>query len=167
MTKWGKTHRSLAYQLIAKLMAQPLVQNNNVNVAVVDDNAARRKLEDAFMRLIDARKYESVDPAVYVNNERVIDHKPQAAVPRPQPSDPAHQAAADDAASPQKGPFSDRGGVSTIPRETSPGGGQKKLAHYSNVPGLSAGAAVGEGADDKLSTTQRFYLYHNRGGRMP
>jgi hypothetical protein len=80
--KWGKTHRSLAYQLIAKLMAQPLVQQTNVNVNVDrSGEAARAKLEDAFLRLIDAQKHQIGDPAVYVNNERVIDHKPQARSP--------------------------------------------------------------------------------------
>jgi hypothetical protein len=65
MTKWGKTHRSHAYSLIAKLLAQPLVQNVAVNV-INDGEAARRKLEDAFLQLIESRKYEGVDPAVFI-----------------------------------------------------------------------------------------------------
>ena len=84
MTKWGKSHRSLAYQLIAKLMAQPLVVSN-VNVAnvAVADQSARRKLEDAFLRLIDARKHHDSDPAVFVDGERLIEHQPSTADPPP------------------------------------------------------------------------------------
>jgi hypothetical protein len=78
MTKWGRTHRSHAYSLIAKLLAQPLVQNVAVNV--IDGEAARRKLEDAFLQLIESRKYEGVDPAAFINGERLepltIDHRP-------------------------------------------------------------------------------------------
>jgi hypothetical protein len=87
MTKWGKTHRSLAYQLIAKLMAQPLVQTNNVNVAIADRDgeSARRKLEEFMMRQVDARGLET--GAVYVNDEQVnphyIEHQPLAADARP------------------------------------------------------------------------------------
>jgi hypothetical protein len=161
MTKWGKTHRSLAYQLIAKLMAQPLVQTN-VNVAVVDrdDNAARRKLEDAFLRLIDARKYEGVDPAVYVNNERLIEGRiePDA------PGSNADNLKSPNSGSPFHGPRVD---ASTAEGKKNQSVYSKPTGPLSTVPGLAAGAAVGEGADDKLSTTERFYLYHNRGGRMP
>lgn len=166
MTKWGKTHRSLAYNLIAKLLAQPTVQT--VNVAVINEEATRAKLQDALLRQIDARRFDSVDPVVTVNGERIIDHQALAVDPRSQPPDLTHQAASDDATSPQKGPVFSRGGVSTSSPETSPGGAQNNNTHYSkpisSIPGLSAGAAVGEGSDDNLSTTQRFYLYHNRGG---
>jgi hypothetical protein len=34
----------------------------------------------------------------------------------------------------------------------------------SNVPGLAAGAAVGEGSDDSLSTTERFLMWRGHGG---
>jgi hypothetical protein len=90
MTKWGKTHRSLAYQLIAKLMAQPQVVNNNVNVITErDGESARRKLEDFMMRQINARGLAT--GAVYVNdmliNPDYIEHEPQAAGPRPVTAD--------------------------------------------------------------------------------
>jgi hypothetical protein len=170
MIKWGKTHRSHAYSLIAKLLAQPLVQNVAVNV-INDGEAARRKLEDAFLQLIESRKYEGVDPAAFINGERLepltIDHQPLAADPRSATPDPAHQAASDDATSPQKGPFFSRGGVSTTSTETSPGGGQNKNTHYSkpipSIPGMCAGAAVGEDADDKLSTTEKFLRWNGHG----
>ena len=51
MEKWGRTHRSLAYQLIAKLMAQPSTATfNKVTIKVTDRNGeeARAKLQDAF-----------------------------------------------------------------------------------------------------------------------
>jgi hypothetical protein len=73
MTKWGRTHRSLAYQLIAKLLAQPLVQVQQTNVTI-NEEATRRKFEDALMRIIDARKAAVGDPACYVDGERLIEH---------------------------------------------------------------------------------------------
>jgi hypothetical protein len=92
MVKWGKTHRSLAYQLIAKLLAQPLVQNS-VTVNVRDDGEARAKLEQAFYSVIDARHKEH--GAVFHDGERIIDHQPaqiehQPATvePRPATADP-------------------------------------------------------------------------------
>jgi hypothetical protein len=172
--KWGRTHRTLYYtNSLPKLLAQPLVQNVAVNV-INNGEAARRKLEDAFLHLIESRKFDSVDPAAFINNERVepltIEH--QAAVARPATPDPTHQAASDDATSPQKGPLFSRGGVATTSTETSPGGGQNKKSHYSkpfsSVAGACAGAAVGEGSDDSLSTTARFLNWSARGGgRMP
>jgi hypothetical protein len=87
MTKWGKTHRSLAYQLIAKLMAQPqVVTNVNVANVAVDGEAARRKLEDAFIRLIESQRASVGDPAVYVDGERLIEHDPRLATADPQPA---------------------------------------------------------------------------------
>src|SRR5258706_591705 len=108
MVKWGKHKRTLAYQLIAKLMAQPVVQNN-VNVAniKVDGEAARQKLETELVRMIEARKAAVGDPAVYVNGVRLdpveqqlaadverqsssltIEHQPSTADPRPVTPDP-------------------------------------------------------------------------------
>jgi hypothetical protein len=172
LVKWIKEsarNRSAFYSwYIPSRLRQPLVQNNVAVNVINDGEAARRKLEAAFLHLIESRKYESVDPAAFVNGERIIEHQPLAADPRSQPPDPAPQADVDDATSPQKGPFFSRGGVSTTATETSPGGGQNKKSHYSkpisSIPGLAAGAAVGEGSDDNLSTTQRFLLYRGHGG---
>jgi hypothetical protein len=59
MTSWAKTHRTLFYGLFAKLISQPLVQTNvNVKIADRDGEEARRKLEDAFMRLIETRNMD-------------------------------------------------------------------------------------------------------------
>jgi hypothetical protein len=175
LVKWIKEsarNRSAFYSwYIPSRLRQPLVQNNVAVNVINDGEAARRKLEDAFMQLIESRKYEGVDPAAFINGERLepltIDHKPLAADPRPATVDPAHQAASDDATSPQKGPFFSRGGVSTTSTEPSPGGGQNKKSHYSkpipSIPGLAAGAAVGEGADDNLSTTETFLRWNGHG----
>jgi hypothetical protein len=179
MTKWGKTHRSLAYQLIAKLMAQPLV-TNNVNIANIthDDGSARRKLEDAFMRIIAANKASVGDPAVYVNDMRLgddgrlIEHQPQPPVPPPLAADP--RPATPDVASESKSASSgspiSRGGVDATPGATSPGGGTKQkpmnsLSRMPSVPGLYAGAALDESADNR-STTEK-YLSWTGHGRPP
>jgi hypothetical protein len=163
---WGKTHRTLFYNLYAKLMAQPLVQHNVAVNVINDGEAARRKLEDAFLHLIESRKYENVDPAAFVNGERIIEHQPLAADPRPVMPDPAPQADVDDASSPQKGPVFSRGGVSTTATETSPGGGQNKNTHYSkpipSIPGVAAGVAL-DGSDENKSSTQLFYEWKGHG----
>jgi hypothetical protein len=173
MTKWGRTHRSLAYQLIAKLMAQPLVQTNiQFNNVKADGEAARRKLEDALLRVIESRKYENVDPAVFVNGERLepltIDHKPLAVDPRLGTPDAA-PGSFENLKSAKKGPLFLGGGVATTPAE-----GKKKSDMYSDPiprmpspPGFAAGGALDESADDNLSTTEKWYRWKERGGGGP
>ncbi|MGC1662515.1 MAG: hypothetical protein WA773_04115 [Bradyrhizobium sp.] len=175
MTKWGKSHRSLAYQLIAKLMAQPQVVNN-VNVAnvAVADESARRKLEDAFLRLIDARKHHDGDHAVYVDGERlrddgrIIEHQPRETDAAPRLSATAVDGEAPDSnsenlKSPNQGPLFSRGGVATTPGGSTPAGGKNKISNYPNP--LSGGFAVAlDGLDDHLSTTERFLLWKGHGG---
>jgi hypothetical protein len=165
---WAKTHRTLYYSLYAKLMAQPLVQNN-VTVNVRDDGEARQKLQDAFYRIIDERQ-KGEEPAVYVDGERLrdpvyvggerlIEHQP--ADPRLPTLDAVEHS---DPKSPKHGsPFS-RGGVATTPGETNPGGGQKPKSHYSlSIPGLAAGAALDESADNR-STTEKYLTWSGSGG---
>ena len=175
MTKWGKSHRSLAYQLIAKLMAQPQVVNN-VNVAnvAVADESARRKLEDAFLRLIDARKHHDGDHAVYVDGERlrddgrIIEHQPRETDAAPRLSATAVDGEAPDSnsenlKSPNQGPLFSRGGVATTPGGSTPAGGKNTISNYPNP--LSGGFAVAlDGLDDHLSTTERFLLWKGHGG---
>jgi hypothetical protein len=185
IAKWGKSHRSLAYQLISKLMAQPLVQNNvNVRVDHVNEEQAKRHLEDAFLRIIAARQASVGDPAVYVDGERLtdahnyIEHDPRPATdastpeaaeprpaidePRPATGDAVDVSLNESSKSPQKGPLSKPGGV-----QTSTGGGTKQNSMHSNsgpsVPGLFAGAAL-DGSADTRSTTQKFLDWpgHNR-----
>jgi hypothetical protein len=103
MTKWGKTHRSLAYQLIAKLLAQPLVQNS-VTVNVKDDGEARAKLEDAFMRVIDARAISRHDPAVYVDDVRLVDGQLQQIEHQPAEPRPANVVDVDTSPDPRPAP---------------------------------------------------------------
>jgi len=137
---------------LPKLLAQPLVQNNvNVNIDR-DGEGARRKLEDAFMRLIEARKYEDVDPAVYINNERVIEHQPSAAVPRPVTD--ATRPATDATPSPTAVPPS----ATAAPRP--------RPVVQSFVPGQAAGFAL-DGSDDKRSTTEKFLSSRWYGDRPP
>jgi hypothetical protein len=177
MTKWGRTHRSLAYQLIAKLMAQPATTTfNKVTIKVQDGEAARRKLEDAFIRLIESRERGDEYGTVIVNGEVIYrDPQPQAAIAAP--VDPplstagARRGTPDPAAatrdesesskSPQKGPLSTQGSVATSQGETKKNNDVFRMG--SSVPGLAAGNVFGEGCDDNLSTTERFYRWSGHG----
>jgi hypothetical protein len=187
MTKWGKVHRSLAYQLIAKLMSQPLVQQN-VNIANIthdDGEGARRKLEDAFMRLIESRKASVGDPAVYVNDMRLGDdgsliehHHSLTRDPPPlaidiQPSSDDAQPATDDgmpgsrvdvplnesSTSPQQGT-----GFSREPAATGAGAGKNKnfMKTFPSVAGACAGSAL-DGSDDNRSTTEKYLTWSGHG----
>src|ERR1700680_4715321 len=79
MTAWGRTHRTLFYTLYSKLISQP-AQQTNVNVNVHHTNEDPRKsLEQAFLRVIAARKAGGADPAVIVDGERVYDAAPHGA----------------------------------------------------------------------------------------
>lgn len=159
MTQWGKTHRSLAYQLISKLMAQPVTNFTSIkNTVNVDGEHARRQLETALMRVISARKHDG-DPAVYVDGERLIEHQPATRDTPPQAADPAPDSNYEMASSPKKGTVFSRGGV-----ESTAAAGPKNKMSYSTVPGLAAGTALDENADDKLSTTERFLNWRGHGG---
>jgi hypothetical protein len=173
MTSWAKTHKTLFYNLYAKLISQPLVQNNVAVSVNADGEAARRKLETALMRLIDARKASVGDPAVYINGERLrddgvtIEQSPMlthAADPRPATPDAVVEP--ESSTSPKQGPLFSRGGVAATP-----GAGPKNENVYStgplkalSIPSLAAGAALDQTADDKLSTTERFLLWRGHGG---
>jgi hypothetical protein len=160
MTSWAKTHRTLFYGLFAKLISQPLVQNNvavNVNA---DGEAARRQLETAFMRVIEARKHDG-DPAVYVDGERLIEHQPATREPPPSTADHGDAPSKENLKSPQKGPLNGRGGVAEVT------GGDKNrnfMKTFPSIPGLAAGAALDESADNR-STTEKFLNWSGR--RMP
>ncbi len=92
MTSWAKTHRTLFYGLYAKLISQPLVQTN-INVKFEDGEAARAKLQDAFMRLYDARDITT------------IDHDPQSPVPRLETAVLDTTPDSEKMKSPKQGPF--------------------------------------------------------------
>jgi hypothetical protein len=157
--KYYKRHPSAFYPDYFRTPPQPVVQNN-VNIAnlAVDDQSARRKLEDAFIRLIDAQKHYDIDPAVFVNDQRidpfgrVIEHHPAS-------TNPADARPATDAtrpASPNSPPST------AEPRPASPYG-RRTTAVQSFVAGQCAGALE---LDDNLSTTQR-YLNWPGHGRPP
>jgi hypothetical protein len=131
----------------------------NVSNVNVDGEDARRKLADAFMRLIEARRASVGDPVVTVDGKRIDDHG-NFIEHHPSTADASLN---EGSSSPQKGPLNARGGVATTPAETTPTGGQNKISKYSTVPGLSAGFAL-DGLDDNLSTTQKFLNWKGHGG---
>lgn len=147
MVKWGRTHRSLAYQLIAKLMAQPQVVNT-VNVANVkiDGEAARAKLYDAFLHQIEARRTAVGDPAVFVNGQRIIEHVSQTPPP-----------VTDD-----KSPSADVSRPATADPPPATADPPPRPVVQSFVPGQSAGGAL-DGSDDNRSTTQKFLDWNGHG----
>jgi hypothetical protein len=149
MTKWGKTHRSLAYGLIAKLLAQPTVQTN-VNVAVINEEVARAKLQDALLRQIEARRFDSVDPVVTVNGERIIDGVSYT----PASADPAPSTDATRPATP------DPRSATADPRREPPDSPPRPVQSF--VPGQGAGAAL-DGSDDNRSTTQKYLDWSGHG----
>jgi hypothetical protein len=172
---WAKSHRTLYYNLYAKLMAQPLVQNNNTinNVSIeAAGEDARRKLETAFIGLIEARKNSIGDPAVFVDGERldpfdgrVIEHQPRSSDDsRRETADAVDASLNESSKSPQKGPLLKPGGVATNLAETDPTGGQNKISRYSipTFPGQTSAIAL-DGCDDNLSTTQKFLNWHGHG----
>jgi hypothetical protein len=159
MAKWGKTHRSLAYQLIAKLMAQPLVQNN-VNVAniAIDGEAVRRKLEDAIERMRESKKYLSEDPAVYVNDMLVIEGYQQDA--SHVLVDGVSYTRTDATVVPETtiDPRPSTAGARPATDATRP-----RTVVRSFVAGQSAGGALDGSADDNRSTTQKYLDWSGHG----
>src|SRR6476660_4972610 len=88
MTSWAKTHRTLFYGLFAKLISQPLVQNNvNVKIADRDGEAARRELEATIMRMIEDRT-SGLEHGTLIHGGEVIYRDPQPPVPPPPSSTP-------------------------------------------------------------------------------
>jgi hypothetical protein len=151
MTRWAKNKQTLAYQLIANLMKQPASTTfNKVTIKVNDGEAARRKLEDAFLQLIESRKYEGVDPAVFINNERVIEHVSHTpASPDPAPSTDATRPAT-----------ADTRPATADPRSQPPDAARRPVQF--SVPGQGAGAAL-DGSDDNRSTTQKYLDWSGHG----
>ena len=94
-SKWCKKHQTTLYDYYVKLMPQRVQSQVHVTHIDHDGEAARRKLEDAFIRLIEARKNSVGDPAVYHNGERIrdswmIEHQPRLSdEPRPATDDAA------------------------------------------------------------------------------
>jgi hypothetical protein len=177
-SRWCKKHQTTLYDYYVKLMPQRT--QAQVHVTHVDrGEQARAHLETAIMRIIAARKAAVGDPAAYHGGERVIDNEPPLLSAASTPgtddgrlplmdADQGHlDLKSENPKSPQKGTVFSDGGVHASPSAPSPGGGQNKNSHYSkptwpSVPGLAAGA-VFEGLDDKLSTTERFYLWNGHG----
>jgi hypothetical protein len=168
MTRWAKNKQTLAYQLIAHLMKQPASTTfNKVTIKVNDGEAARRKLEDALLRQIDARRFDSVDPVVTVNGERIVDQSPvltHDAVtrdPRPATDDAAPGSDFENLKSPNSGSPFDGSRVGATPGE-----GKKNQSVYSkpipSIPGVAAGVAL-DGSDENKSSTQLFYEWKGHG----
>jgi hypothetical protein len=151
LVKWIKEsarNRSAFYSwYIPSRLRQPLVQTN-VNVAVINEEVARAKLQDALLRQIEARKFDSVDPAVFVNGQRIIDGVSYTpASPDPAPSTDATRPAAIDDVETSRGARP----ATAAPRPV-----------QSLVPGQGAGAALDEGTDNR-STTERFLSWSGHG----
>jgi hypothetical protein len=160
MTKWGKTHRSLAYNLIAKLLAQPTVQT--VNVAVISEEATRAKLQDALLRQIEARRFDSVDPVVTVNGERIIDHQVLAADPRSQSGERVSDTPlSSSSVTANESPSADEPRPATADTRSQPPDARPRPVQFS-VPGQGAGAAL-DGSDDNRSTTQKYLDWSGHG----
>jgi hypothetical protein len=157
MTKWGRTHRSLAYGLISKLLAQPTVQNNLAVSVNVNGEAARRKIEDELFRIIQSRKHFE-DPAVVVDGERLIEHSTRDGISHTATPVTDEPRLNESLATHSRPVTADPPPVSPDPRP--------RPAVQSFVPGQVAGLALDGNADDHLSTTEKF-LRWNGHGRPP
>jgi hypothetical protein len=109
---------------------------------------------------------------VIIDGRRLIEHQPVADIEPPQTLDAgvAQSGASgssgsnsENLKSPKKGPLDGRGGVLTTPGETTTGAGTKQKSHYSiSIPGLCAGAALDESADNR-STTEKYLSWSGHG----
>jgi hypothetical protein len=126
--------------------------------------------------VIGERQKGSEEPAVYVDGERlrdagyrIVDGQPQQIEHQPATVDP-RPATVDDmpGSNFESLKISETGTPAhTGPRFDPAGSGQKKSDVYStgpSVPGLFAGAAVGAGAHDNLSTTEKYLTWSGSGG---
>lgn len=62
---------------------------------------------------------------------------------------------------------SERQSLASPPQSPKPAPPHVVRSRGPSVPGLAAGAALGEGMEDNLSTTERFLLWRGHGGKMP
>jgi hypothetical protein len=137
---------------------QPLVQNN-VNVKIEDVEGARRRLETAMMRIIEAKRAGTEDPAVFVNGMRLIEGMRQDAShiivdgisytrdgdPRPV-TDDARRATVHDVETT----------IDPKPATADPRSQPPAVPPRTVVPGQTAGGALDGSADDNRSTTQKY-----------
>jgi hypothetical protein len=175
--KWARNHQTLFYGYLEKLLAKPQLvqtQTNNVNINTIkaDGEAARRKIQDALERMIDdrARPDRWLDPAVYVDGKRIndpaayvngvrvddgpltIEHDPSTASSSTASSSTRDTRHATDDHSPV------RADVAAVVAS------RANIVPQSSIPGLYAGAVLGEGADTGKTTTQLFYEWNGRSG---
>jgi hypothetical protein len=165
LVKWIKEsarNRSAFYSwYIPSRLRQPLMQQTNVNVSVINEEATRAKLQDALLRQIEARKYDDVDPVVTVNGERIIDHQPLAADPRSQPGERVSDTPSPSSVTANESPSADesrREAAAARPSTAAP----RPRPVQSLVPGQGAGAAL-DGYDDNRSTTQKYLDWSGHG----
>lgn len=98
LTTWGRTHRTLYYQMYAKLI--PLILQADVETTVkFDAEEARAALSAALMRVIEIRKTAEAPPGTAAGNLVTDatytrrDAEPEPAVTPSQPPAPAPQSA--------------------------------------------------------------------------
>jgi hypothetical protein len=143
MTSWARTHRTLFYSLFGKLISQPVVQTNISTTVKINDDQLRATLTHAFARIVDARSGEQASVVIDARANRNVVGKPQPQTIDGSPPSPAPSPAPDN----------------IVPLRSVTRVGP-------SVPGLDAGVAL-DGADDGLSTTERFLLWNGHGGKMP
>lgn len=84
---WCNEHPTIFYtQMYIKMLPMQIQSKVNMDVNI-NGEEARRNLEAAFIRVINAKRAGSEDPAVYVDGERVRDADPFLALPSPAGTD--------------------------------------------------------------------------------
>jgi hypothetical protein len=153
VTAWARTHKTAFYTLYSKLISQPSpavqVNVNNTNVQIEADKTSAA-LEHALNRIIAAR--QTGDGGAVIIDARANRERVPPQIEARQADVEARQSAAADLPSPAKPDV-----ARPIERST-------ERPFGTAVPGLFA--AVLDGIDDNLSTTQKFMMYRGR-GKMP
>jgi hypothetical protein len=165
LVKWIKEsarNRSAFYSwYIPSRLRQPLVQTN-VNVNVINEEVVRAKLQDALLRQIEARRFDSVDPVVTVNGERIIDHQVLGADPRLEMGERVSDTPlSSSSVTANESPSADEPRPVTTDTRSQPPDARPRPVQFS-VPGQGAGAAL-DGSDDNRSTTQKFLDWSGHG----
>lgn len=175
LMKWAKTHRTAFYNHYTKLL--PMTLNANATVDVKEDRAELEasmiNLMTNLMRAHEEEEAERARAAGIIIQEgetytdaleriviggTIIDHKPHAVIVdnvSPEPPAPAANVRPETPAAALQSPAPAAANVVPLRNVARSAG--------SSVPGLDAGVALGDGSDDLLITTERFYLWNGHG----
>jgi hypothetical protein len=154
LAKWARSsshNRAAFYSLYSKLFPVEMKSEVKVSVKVAEEAATQAALKAAFLRVMNARPREAAG-----NNIKTIEHEPTR---RKRLVDDV----AANVAEPPAPPRSEPRLVTPDATPPTPGAPSIVRLHEPTFPGLASGAALDEGADDSLSTTERYLRWRGHG----